>query len=109
MITVIFNKPNFEYDVHSLLKAFWPQEDVQMYYSCDPAELDDTNVACTHHGASDDMDKLMRESEHFFGIDYVGDKISIKWINGETLIAKDFEVDSSDRALCKNVLKIFRL
>ncbi|MEE1100945.1 MAG: coproporphyrinogen dehydrogenase HemZ [Agathobacter sp.] len=105
MITVIFNKPNFEYDVHSLLKAFWPQEDVQMYYSCDPAELDDTNVACTHHGASDDMDKLMRESEHFFGIDYVGDKISIKWINGETLIAKDFEVDSSDRALCKNVLK----
>ena len=34
MIVVIFNKPDFEYDVHSLLKEFFPQEDVQMYYSC---------------------------------------------------------------------------
>ena len=34
MIVVVFNKPDFEYDVHSLLKEFFPQEDVQMYYSC---------------------------------------------------------------------------
>ena len=30
MIVVVFNKPDFEYDVHSLLKEFFPQEDVQM-------------------------------------------------------------------------------
>ena len=29
MIVVVFNKPDFEYDVHSLLKEFFPQEDVQ--------------------------------------------------------------------------------
>ena len=38
MIVVVFNKPDFEYDVHSLLKEFFPHEDVQMYYSCPPDE-----------------------------------------------------------------------
>ncbi len=40
MIVVVFNKPDFEYDVHSLLKEFFPQEDVQMYYSCSPDEVE---------------------------------------------------------------------
>ena len=31
MIIVTFNKPDFEYDVHSLLKEFFPKEDIQMY------------------------------------------------------------------------------
>lgn len=105
MITVYFNRPNFEYDVHSLIKAFFPQEDVNMYYSCDPAELERENVACTHHEAADDMEKLMKESEHFFGIDYLANKISVKWISKEQLTAKDFSVDSSDRLACKNALK----
>ena len=49
MIVVVFNKPDFEYDVHSLLKEFFPQEDVQMYYSCSPDEVEGKNLACTHH------------------------------------------------------------
>ena len=28
MITVQLNEPNFEYDIHSLVKAFYPQHDV---------------------------------------------------------------------------------
>ena len=44
MIVVVFNKPDFEYDVHSLLKEFFPQEDVQMYYSCSPDEVEGKNL-----------------------------------------------------------------
>lgn len=31
MITVLINKPEFEYDIHSLVKAFYPEEDVKVY------------------------------------------------------------------------------
>ena len=31
MIIVYFNKPDYEYDVHSLIKAFFPNEDVELY------------------------------------------------------------------------------
>ena len=33
MITVQLNRQNFEYDVHSLVKAFYPEEDVQITYA----------------------------------------------------------------------------
>ena len=31
MITILINKPEFEYDIHSLVKAFYPEEDVKVY------------------------------------------------------------------------------
>ena len=34
MIVINFNKPEFEYDVHSMVKAYLPKEDVEMYYTC---------------------------------------------------------------------------
>ena len=47
MIIVTFNKPDFEYDVHSLLKEFFPKEDIQMYYR-EPANFSESkNLACT--------------------------------------------------------------
>lgn len=33
MITVQLNRQNFEYDVHSLVKAFYPEQDVQITYT----------------------------------------------------------------------------
>ena len=30
MITILINKPEFEYDIHSLVKAFYPEEDVKV-------------------------------------------------------------------------------
>ena len=30
MIEVIVNRPGFEYDIHSLVKAFFPREDVSV-------------------------------------------------------------------------------
>ena len=48
MIIVTFNKPDFEYDVHSLLREFFPQHEVAMYYTCLPDRISEKNVACTH-------------------------------------------------------------
>ncbi len=48
MINVTLNQTEFEYDIHSLLKAFFPKEDVEIYYTKE-AESDKKNVACTSH------------------------------------------------------------
>lgn len=79
MIVVVFNKPDFEYDVHSLLKEFFPQEDVQMYYSCSPDEVEGKNLACTHHEMTDDGIKEFADASQVFKIDYVGDEIAVEW------------------------------
>ena len=79
MIVVVFNKPDFEYDVHSLLKEFFPQEDVQMYYSCSPDEVEGKNLACTHHEMTDDGVKEFADASQLFKIDYVGDEIAVEW------------------------------
>ena len=79
MIVVVFNKPDFEYDVHSLLKEFFPQEDVQMYYSCPPDEVEGKNLACTHHEMTADGVKEFADASQVFKIDYVGDEIAVEW------------------------------
>ena len=48
MITVTLNRTEFEYDIHSLIKAFFPKEDVELYYTKE-AHADEKNVACTNH------------------------------------------------------------
>ena len=50
MITVTLNRTEFEYDIHSLIKAFFPKEDVELYYTKE-AHADEKNVACTNHSA----------------------------------------------------------
>ena len=79
MIVVVFNRPDFEYDVHSLLKEFFPQEDVQMYYSCSPDEVEGKNLACTHHEMTADGVKEFADASQVFKIDYVGDEIAVEW------------------------------
>ena len=129
MIVVVFNKPDFEYDVHSLLKEFFPQEDVQMYYSCPPDEVEGKNLACTHHEMTDDGVKEFADASQVFKIDYVGDEIAVEWtLNraggnnsmtgemqqpdendiktaGESICTK-ISVDSTDRKETKNRLKL---
>ena len=77
MIVVTFNKPDFEYDVHSLLKAFFANENVQMYYSCNPQELSEENVACTAHAFDEEAKAQISEAEHVFEIKYEEKKIEI--------------------------------
>ncbi len=109
MIVINFNKPEFEYDVHSMIKAYFAKEDVEMYYTCPEAEVEGKNVACTHReldNESEETRKRLEEAEHIFYIDYLDNKISIKWLEaGAKLYARDFFVDESDRKETKNALK----
>ena len=109
MIVINFNKPEFEYDVHSMIKAYFAKDDVEMYYTCAEAEVEGKNVACTHReldSESEETRKRLEEAEHIFYIDYLDNKISIKWLmGGESLRARDFFVDDSDRKEIKNALK----
>ena len=63
MITVNLNRTEFEYDIHSLLKAFFPKEDVEIYYTKE-AHAEEKNVACTNHSAENET-----ESASHFSID----------------------------------------
>ena len=74
MITVNLNRTEFEYDIHSLLKAFFPKEDVEIYYTAE-AHADEKNVACTNHFA----ENANEENVSRFTIHYADDKISIAW------------------------------
>ena len=72
MIIVLFSRPEFEYDVHSLVKAFFPKEEVQMYYTCSRNEVSEQNLACAHHEADDSLDQLMDEASAVLSVNYHG-------------------------------------
>ena len=78
MITIIFNKPDFEYDVHSLVKAFFPQEDVEMFYTCSQEELGGRNVACTHHEV-DELAKRLEEKDcnQRLTVEYLSEQVAV--------------------------------
>ena len=86
MILAKLNKPEFEYDIHSLIKAFFPEENVS---------------------ATAEEKKYDEEITRMFQICYGEKEISIAW-NGMTSGKKgevSFEVDFSDRQAAKNQLK----
>ena len=109
MIVINFNKPEFEYDVHSMVKAYLPKEDVEMYYTCPLEAVEGKNVACTHREIEkedEETRKRLEEAEYVFYVDYLENRISIQWkIGGDKHIARDFAVDFSDRKETKNALK----
>lgn len=112
MIVVTFNKPDFEYDVHSLIKAFFANENVQMYYSCNPQELSEENVACTAHAFDEDAKAQISEAAHVFEIKYEEKTIEISWeMRTEAVDDKEaiktikFDVEASDKQDTRNKLK----
>ena len=116
MITVFFNRPEFEYDVHSLIKAFFPKEDIKMYYTCSPEEVKGQNLACTHHEDGGKVDT--EDAAHVFFIHYEDTCVHVNWMRkadslglGEQardplpILNCDFNTDYSDRTVVKNLLK----
>lgn len=85
MILAKLNKPEFEYDIHSLIKAFFPEENVS---------------------ATAEEKKYEEEISLQFDINYSDDTIVIQW-NGTSVESgeKTFSVDFSDRVTTKNELK----
>lgn len=82
MIVVKLNEPNFEYDIHSLIKAFYPEENVSV-----AAEEKKYEESVTEN----------------FEITY--QKASIKILWKEAGVEHEFPIDASDRKETKNRLK----
>ena len=99
MLKALINKPQFEYDIHSLIKAFYPGEDVKVWCEETTApkkEEDGENGGC--------LEK--EEGTTVIFIDFEEDGIRM-WLGekkGEVgeRIAHDAK---ADRAEVKNVLK----
>ncbi len=104
MIIVRFNRPEFEYDVHSLVKAFFPKEEVKMYYTCSEEELQGKKTACMHHTKEESLTALA-EAAQSITIEYGKAEISLKRQEQETADTDVFAVDFSDRIQTKNELK----
>ncbi len=101
MILILFSKPEFEYDIHSLVKAFYPEAEINMFYTCDPNLVKDVNVACTHHELGEKLDALKAEAEAMLEVNYLEDKTLLTW-NETNCVAAAFD---SDRAVHKNLVK----
>ena len=85
MIGISFNQKEFEYDAYTLLKAFFPKEEVQMFYVQEeevPADL-----------------------EYLISIEY-GEQIHIRIQWGDTLLeGQETYEQTEDRKIRKNKLK----
>ena len=62
MITVSLNEADFEYDIHSLVKAFYPKEDVKVFADSEKiAELEEQISKCATDFIK--LNELMQEKE----------------------------------------------
>lgn len=104
MIPVYFNRPDYEYDVHSLIRAFFPGEDVELYYTCSPSEVQGKNVACMHREAVELSKEQQQEAKGTLTVHYGDDCISLDW-QGECCRSVAFPVDFASRIDTKNALK----
>lgn len=86
MIEVTLNQPEFEYDIHSLIKAFYPSEYVGV--SAEKKEYDEPVTSRMH-------------------VEYTDDAITLRWQQGEMApaVERTFAVDPLDRPETKNRLK----
>ena len=85
MILAKLSKPEFEYDIHSLIKAFFPEENVS---------------------ATAEDKKYEEEITLQFQVEYEPQQIKIEWkAKNQESHDRSFPVDFSDRTETKNELK----
>lgn len=109
MITVQLNRQNFEYDVHSLVKAFYPEQDVQITYT--PEEGADTLlklvISFVGDGLQDPAEETAEQKTEQQGAPSADGSIRVQIIQGESAaLDETIPVDfTSDRKEVKNILK----
>ena len=87
MITVFINEAKFEYDIHSLVKAFYPKENVKVLLK----------------GEFPDLVKE-KEEDMVFEIRFASDLVSMYYENGEMLYSLPI-LSETERAGEKNIVK----
>lgn len=85
MIGISFNQKEFEYDAYTLLKAFFPKEEIQMFYVQE--------------------EEVPTDLEHLISIEY-GEQVHIRIQWGNTLLeGQETYEQTEDRKIRKNKLK----
>lgn len=110
MMLILLSKPEFEYDIHSLVKAFYPDEEMEMYYTCDPKEVQEQNVACTHHEVGAELDEKRKSAAATLEVHYQNDVTAFCFSirTGSTDEAKVYNAQAKcdeDRTIHKNHIK----
>lgn len=109
MITVQLNRQNFEYDVHSLVKAFYPEQDVQITYT--PEEGADSLlklvISFVGDGLQDPAEEAAEQKTEPQGEPSADGSIRVQITQGENAaldetIPVDFTIDRKE---VKNILK----
>lgn len=80
MIAIVFNKRDFEYDVYSLIKAFFPQEEVEIFY--EPTK-----------------------AQNLLEVTFLEGEITLAWKDEKTDWSDTFQVEE-DRRSVKDALKM---
>ena len=107
MIHVWINKSQFEYDIHSLVKAFYPGEEVKVRVAGE-GEVPGAAKTAAEDGRADDCQRKTKDAEKLTDIyiDFDENEIAV-WL-GEKIAGKavrrEFSPDSG-RPEIKNVLK----
>ncbi|SHI56134.1 coproporphyrinogen dehydrogenase HemZ [Parasporobacterium paucivorans] len=79
MVLIRFSKPDFEYDVQSLVKSFYPEEEVSVV--------------------------LKEGARLLINVEYFPDSVAVKMEDAQGVTREETEADSSDRKQIKNRLK----
>ena len=84
MIEIIVNRPSFEYDIHSLVKAFFPKEEVSVRV----------------------QEAFLQKTALRMAVGFTEEEVQIRLWKGELLVVqKRKEIDCDDRKETKNRLK----
>lgn len=90
---VILNSGGYSYDVHSLVKAFYPHEDVKVIVASEYENADSTGISVFVSSKDVSKDEIVSG--------YVRCEIKMS----QTVLVKDSEYENADRAKVKSVLK----
>lgn len=99
IIIVNLNAPQFEYDIHSLIKAFYPKMDVSV-----TAEDKAYDERCIWNMKLDYLEESIHIAWWEYEYDTADEKTLIP-VRSTELLGREFAVDFTDRAETKNLLK----
>lgn len=112
MITIQLNRRNFEYDVHSLVKAFYPEQDVRISYIGEAAQMEGDGCArkmTANEEAPEEGTKMSPTLVISFvtGAEDATERITVDFlVGGESVLRDAVEIPAGmDRREIKNELK----
>ena len=92
MISVLINEAKFEYDIHSLVKAFYPEEDVKVVLEGTDGALEADTVFKVHYEAEEfsfyEGDKLLEQESVIENATRIDEKNAVKRLVYKALVTR---------------------